>query len=70
MPVVNPFGLLVLTPSLLAYVKVVAGLLIFAAVMTAIGAFANALGLKSNDLHRKYVFYKTATCLALLCGSF
>ncbi|KAH7727457.1 Protein VAB-9 [Aphelenchoides avenae] len=50
-----------------AYVKVVAGLLIFAAVMTAIGAFANALGLKSNDLHRKYVFYKTATCLALLC---
>jgi len=48
------------------YVKVVAALLIIAAVTTFCALISNLLGLKSNDLHRKYIFYKTSTYLALL----
>jgi hypothetical protein len=50
-----------------AYVYIVAGLLILSAVVTLLAFVANLLGLKSNDLHRKYVFYKAATYMALLC---
>lgn len=52
-----------------AYVTVVAVLLIIATVATFCALVSNLLGLKSDDLHRKYIFYKTATYLALFSGN-
>ncbi|KAI6197349.1 hypothetical protein M3Y94_01213400 [Aphelenchoides besseyi] len=47
------------------YVLAVAILLIISTVATFFGVIFNILGLKSNDLHRKYLFYKIATYLSL-----
>ncbi|KAI6216316.1 Cell junction protein VAB-9 [Aphelenchoides fujianensis] len=48
-----------------AYIIAVAVLLVIATVITFLGLVFNLLGLKSNDLHRKYLFYKLATYLSL-----
>lgn len=43
-------------------------MIIVAAVSSLLAMIANLLGLNSNDLHRKYVFYKVATYMVLLAG--
>ncbi|KAI6183790.1 Transmembrane protein 47 [Aphelenchoides bicaudatus] len=48
-----------------AYVTAVAILLIVATVTTFCALVSNLLGLRSNDLHRKYILYKAATYLSL-----
>uniref|UniRef100_A0AC34QDX0 Uncharacterized protein n=1 Tax=Panagrolaimus sp. JU765 TaxID=591449 RepID=A0AC34QDX0_9BILA len=48
-----------------SYITAVAVLLLIGLVATLIAFIGNILGLKSNDLHRKHVFYKIATYLAL-----
>lgn len=52
----------------LAYIKAVAVLLIIAAVITILAFILNLIGIKTRDLHRKYVFYKIVTYFALLVG--
>ncbi|VBB25647.1 unnamed protein product [Acanthocheilonema viteae] len=49
-----------------AYIKLVAAFLITAAVLTFFAFFLNIFGLRAQDLHRKYVFYKFATYISLL----
>uniref|UniRef100_A0A915E064 Uncharacterized protein n=1 Tax=Ditylenchus dipsaci TaxID=166011 RepID=A0A915E064_9BILA len=49
-----------------AFITAVAVLIIFAEVLTFLALCANVFGLKSNDLHRKYVFYKAATYMVLV----
>ncbi|KAI1708727.1 PMP-22/EMP/MP20/Claudin family domain-containing protein [Ditylenchus destructor] len=49
-----------------AFITVVAVMIIVAAVASLLAMIANLLGLNSNDLHRKYVFYKVATYMVLL----
>uniref|UniRef100_A0A0R3RFQ6 Transmembrane protein 47 n=1 Tax=Elaeophora elaphi TaxID=1147741 RepID=A0A0R3RFQ6_9BILA len=51
---------------ILSYIKLVAAFLITAAVLTFFAFFLNVFGLRAQDLHRKYVFYKFATYLSLL----
>lgn len=51
-----------------SYITAVAVLLLIGLVATLIAFIGNILGLKSNDLHRKHVFYKIATYLALFTG--
>ncbi|VDM07045.1 unnamed protein product [Wuchereria bancrofti] len=53
-------------PTSPAYIKLVAAFLITAAVLTFFAFFLNVFGLRAQDLHRKYVFYKFATYLSLL----
>ncbi|VDN60066.1 unnamed protein product [Dracunculus medinensis] len=48
------------------YIKAVAVLLIIAAVITILAFILNLIGIKTRDLHRKYVFYKIVTYFALL----
>uniref|UniRef100_A0A914H4B0 Transmembrane protein 47 n=1 Tax=Globodera rostochiensis TaxID=31243 RepID=A0A914H4B0_GLORO len=48
------------------FVRAAALLLIGAAAFTLFAIFVNIAGLRSNDLHRKYVFYKAATWLSLV----
>ncbi|VDK67382.1 unnamed protein product [Litomosoides sigmodontis] len=48
------------------YIKLVAAFLITAAALTFFAFFLNIFGLRSQDLHRKYVFYKFATYISLL----
>lgn len=48
------------------FVRIASVLIIIAAASTLFAIFVNAAGLRSNDLHRKYVFYKTATWLTLI----
>ena len=50
------------------YITAVAVMNLIALGFTAIAFLGNALGLKSNDLHRKHLFYKVAIGLALLSG--
>ncbi|VDM99154.1 unnamed protein product [Thelazia callipaeda] len=49
-----------------AYIRVVAALLIIAAVLTVFAFVLNVIGLRLQDLHCKYIFYKFATYLSLL----
>jgi len=44
-------------------------LMLIATATTVFAILVNAMGLKSNDLHRKYVFYKIATYLSLVAGT-
>lgn len=44
--------------------------MLIAAASTLFALMVNVLGLKSDDLHRKFVFYKIATYLSLLSGLF
>lgn len=53
-----------------AYIKAVAALLIIAATLTFFAFMLNVFGLKAHDLHPKYFFYKVATYLSLLSGTF
>lgn len=39
-------------------------------IATVLGIIMNLMGLRSNDLHKKFVFYKTATYLTFLAGKF
>jgi len=48
------------------FITLVVVLLVIAAAATGFAVIVNALGLKSNDLHKKFVFYKIATYLTLL----
>lgn len=43
-------------------------LLFVALFLTLLALGFNLLGLKSNDLHRKFILYKGATYLSLLSG--
>ena len=52
------------------FVRVASVLIIIAAAGTLFALFVNTAGLRSNDLHRKYVFYKAATWLSLIAGTF
>ncbi|MCP9261825.1 Transmembrane protein 47 [Dirofilaria immitis] len=49
-----------------AYIKLVAAFLITAAILTFFTFFLNIFGLRTQDLHWKYVFYKFATYISLL----
>uniref|UniRef100_A0AC35UEY6 Transmembrane protein 47 n=1 Tax=Rhabditophanes sp. KR3021 TaxID=114890 RepID=A0AC35UEY6_9BILA len=52
-------------PSGEAYVNAVIALMIIGGIFTIFALVTNILGLKSDDHHRKYVFYKVATSTAL-----
>jgi hypothetical protein len=49
-----------------AYIKIVAAMLIIAGLITLAAIVLNVLGLSSKDFHRKYLYYKIATYLALI----
>ena len=51
-----------------SYITAVAVLMLIGLLGTAIAFLGNVLGLKSNDLHRKHVFYKVATYFSLFIG--
>lgn len=42
--------------------------MLIASALTLFALLVNILGLKSDDLHRKFVFYKIATYLSLFAG--
>uniref|UniRef100_A0A183CRH8 MARVEL domain-containing protein n=1 Tax=Globodera pallida TaxID=36090 RepID=A0A183CRH8_GLOPA len=48
------------------FIRAAALLLIGAAAFTLFAIFVSIAGLRSNDLHRKHVFYKAATWLSLM----
>ena len=48
------------------FTTIVAVLMLIAAASTLFALLVNALGLKSDDLHRKFIFYKIATYFSLL----
>ncbi|KAK0395760.1 hypothetical protein QR680_001415 [Steinernema hermaphroditum] len=48
-----------------SYIIAVIVLLIIACVATFFGIIMNVLGLRGNDLHKKYIFYKATTCLII-----
>uniref|UniRef100_A0A914WFX0 Transmembrane protein 47 n=1 Tax=Plectus sambesii TaxID=2011161 RepID=A0A914WFX0_9BILA len=50
----------------ITYIKIVAAMLIIAGLITVAAIILNVLGLSSKDFHRKYLYYKIATYLALI----
>ncbi|TMS35470.1 hypothetical protein L596_002867 [Steinernema carpocapsae] len=50
----------------ISYIIVVIVFLIIACVTTLLGILMNILGLRGNDLHKKYIFYKATTILIII----